>query len=176
MEEARVTFCGQGEANSGTTAAASRQHGHGSVLAASVPPSTTWKRQADGSFQVCCMLKWRGKSARISEFCLSILGCWKQASVCDGHGSAGRRGAACLLLAKPPIWELRFYLGIAHERKTHCWVLQDVFCPRIGGGLRHSSPADHPPPPHSQRLFARWCLRDTPAWPGTKSNLEARKT
>lgn len=67
----------------------------------------------------------------------------------------GRQGAACPLLAKPPIWELHFYLGVAHERKTHFWVLQDIFCPIRGGGLRHSCPADHPPPPHSQRLFLR---------------------
>lgn len=80
---------------------------------------------------------------------------------CLWDRGTSRQGAACPLLAKPPIWELQFYLGVAHERKTHFWVLQDIFCPSIGGGLRHSSPADHPPPPHSQRLFSCWCLRDT---------------
>jgi len=99
MQKAQVTFCGQGEANSGTTATPSTQHRDDFFLAASVPPSITWKIQANRYFQVCCTIKW-WKKVKISELSLSILGCWKQLSICAGHTSAGSQGAACLPLGK----------------------------------------------------------------------------
>lgn len=187
MQKAQVTFCGQGEANSGTTAAPSKKHRDDFFLTASVPPSTTRKSQANGSFQVCCTLKWR-KKVKIPELSLSILGCWKQPSICAGHTSAGRQGAACLSLAKLVIRELKFYLQpeIASEKKIHLWILQDVCCLSIRGGLRYvTASSGHAPPQtthhlqvpaHSERLFSLPCLRDTPAQRGTKSYLKARQT
>lgn len=161
--EARVSFCGQGEANSGTAAAAPRQHGHGSVLATSVPPSTPGERQANGSFQVCSVLKWRVESAGISEFCCQsravgnnrvfVTQKHKQArSSLPALGKASHLGAP--ILPGGCTRKENTFLGLAGH-------FFSFFFPSIGGGLRHSSPADHPAPPHSQRLFSRRCVQDT---------------
>lgn len=163
MQKAQVTFCGQGEANSGTTAAPSKKHRDDFFLTASVPPSTTRKSQANGSFQVCCTLKWR-KKVKIPELSLSILGCWKQPSICAGHTSAGRQGAACLSLAKACdpgaqilpaawdcIWKENTFMDFAGRLlPEHTWRAKVRH-----GQLRPRSPADHPPPPgpRSQRAL-----------------------
>lgn len=161
MDEARVTFCGQGEANSGFKAARM-----GFCPLCHPPHHGKGKRILSG------LLKWRGKALEYLSFaCQSWVLGNNRAFV-----TGAAQGAACPLLAKPPIWELQFYLGIAQERKTHFWVLQEVFLPEHRWSAEAQLPSDHPPPPHSQRLFSRWCLWDTSAWPGTKSNLGTGKT
>lgn len=60
-----------------------RLQGSKDGVLSSVPPSTPWKRQKD-PFRFAEM---KGKSAGISEFCLSILGSWEQPSVCDGRSA-----------------------------------------------------------------------------------------
>lgn len=55
-------------------------------------------------------MKKKKKKVKISELSLSVLGCWKQPSVCARHSGAGRQGAGCLPLAKLLIWDLKFYL------------------------------------------------------------------
>lgn len=157
MEEARVTFCGQGEANSGFKAARMGlcplchppHHGKGKWILSGLPCAemkgekhrNTWVLPVNPGFLGTTERLWRAQRKE-----------------------------------QPPIREFQFYLGIAQERKTHFWVLQDGFLPEHRWRAEAQLPSDHPPAQHSQRLFSRWCLWDTSAWPGTKSNLGTGKT
>lgn len=155
MQKVQVTFCGKGEANSGTTAAASKQHRDDFFLAASVPPSITWKSWANTFLQVFCTIKWR-KKVPVNSGLLATA-----EHLCRAHECW--RGAACLPLPKivirgaqilPAAWDCirkeKTFLGFAgRSLPEHAWRTK-AGCSR----QRPCSPADHPPPP---------CPRSQPA-------------
>lgn len=155
MHKAQVTFCGQGEANSGTPAVASKQCRDDFFLAAPVPPSTTWKSQAKGILSGLLYIKVKKKSQNIwafpvnsglletAEHLCRAHQCWQARSSLPTLGKACDPGGQILPVAWDCIRKEKTLTGFAGcllpERTWRAKARRRRLQPR--------SPADHPPPP-----------------------------